>query len=86
MDRISRPQKRPRNFNLQEGTEDVDLSELVSFRLWERALERARKFPEEVSSPRDPSPLALACRQGAPYNFVQEISVSYTHLTLPTKA
>lgn len=73
MDRISRPQKRPRNFNLQEGTEDADLSALVSFRLWERALERARKFPEEVSSPRDPSPLALACRQGAPYNFVQEI-------------
>ena len=49
------------------------LAGLVKQKLWAEAAERVRFFPEEASPPTDPSPLALACRLGAPLSCVKPI-------------
>jgi hypothetical protein len=53
--------------------EDVDLRTLLNLKRWEAAENRADTHPEEIASPKDPSPLALACRLGAPYSCVEKI-------------
>jgi len=72
---LSRPSKRQRV--VQSGTnivdDDLDLCGLVSAKAWDRAEERVRSKPEEARSSIDPSPLALACRLGAPFACVKAI-------------
>ncbi|CAB9531584.1 expressed unknown protein [Seminavis robusta] len=46
---------------------------LVFQRRWEGAIERVKKFPEEANPTTDPTPLALACRLGAPAKCVKAI-------------
>lgn len=79
METMNRPLKRQRVLigESQEATnniaEELDLGSLVSSRNWVAAAERAKSHPEEASSSKDPSPLALACRLGAPYPCVNAI-------------
>lgn len=51
----------------------VTVASLVKRKLWAEAAERVKAFPEEASPPTDPSPLALACRLGAPLSCVKPI-------------
>jgi hypothetical protein len=56
---------------------DADKSKLVQLletRQWSEAIDRVRSHPQEVTaSTHPPSPLALACRSGAPYECVKAI-------------
>lgn len=49
------------------------VASLVKERLWEEAAARVKLFPEEASPNKDPSPLALACRLGAPVSCVKAV-------------
>lgn len=77
MDTKARPPKRQRvekdGKSNGLGENVLDLSTLLSSRMWNEATERARNHLEEVASSTDPSPLALACRYGAPYDCVKTI-------------
>ena len=76
MNQMTRPQKRQR---VPEGSVDtipvepVDLRELLYSRKWDSALARLKSLQEEASSDQDPSPLALACRLGAPVECVKAL-------------
>jgi hypothetical protein len=52
---------------------DLDLGALTSSGNWEAALERVKTHPKEAASATNPSPLALACRLGAPYECVKAV-------------
>ena len=60
---------------------DQSVTELLKSKSWAKAEERVRAFPEEASplpsqcsaAPTKPSPLALACRLGAPLSCVKAI-------------
>jgi hypothetical protein len=52
---------------------DLDLGALISSGKWEAALERVKTHPNEADSAKNPSPLALACRLGAPYECVKAV-------------
>jgi hypothetical protein len=52
---------------------DRSLNELLLDRKWEAALGRLKLNPVEASSSDNPSPLALACRLGAPFECVKSI-------------
>lgn len=51
--------------------ENVCVRSLISQRRWEEAVEMVKSCPEEANSSTDPSPLALACRLGAPASCVK---------------
>ena len=61
------------NSSSQATSNDVTVASLIKQRLWEEATERVKAFPEEASPPTDPSPLALACRLGAPASCVTAV-------------
>jgi ankyrin repeat protein len=46
---------------------------LVEGKSWEEVMDRVQSHPQEVSSAPNPSPLALACRLGAPFECVRTI-------------
>ena len=80
MDVKNRPAKRLRTTeevgNANESTEtnrDVDLRSLLRSKMWDAAEEHVKHCPELAMSSTDPSPLALACRLGAPYSCVEKI-------------
>jgi len=49
------------------------LVQILQVQDWERAVKHVQAHPEEAAAPRDPSPLALACRYGAPLPCVQAL-------------
>ena len=49
------------------------LVQLLEVQDWDGALDRVRTHPEEAAAPQDPSPLALACRYGAPLACVEAL-------------
>jgi len=50
------------------------LRQLLDDKKWDEAIERVRSRPEEASTPSsNPSPLAVACRSGAPYECVEAL-------------
>lgn len=51
----------------------VPLTTLLEQMRWEEAMNRAISDPEEVAASLNPSPLAVACRVGAPYECVRAI-------------
>lgn len=58
----------------QQGEqEQLGLKSLVMNNQWEEAEARVRLFPAEAASTIDPTPLALACRNGAPASCVKAI-------------
>ena len=85
MDTKSRPTKRLRTAEEQTGSvinvttarretnSDIDLRELLRRKMWDKAEECVRSCPELAGSSNDPSPLALACRLGAPYSCVRKL-------------
>lgn len=80
MNTMARPLKRQRvtGVSLDDSQQQINetersLRELLSDRKWEAALGRLQLNPEEASSNQNPSPLALACRLGAPYECVKTI-------------
>ena len=64
-----RPLKRSRSSDIQ-GSE---LLRLVSEGRWEAAVQRVKSHPQEAASPENPSPLAIACRGGAPHECVEAL-------------
>lgn len=75
---MTRPTKRPRvaqgSFEDSRSAEnDPNVCDLLCSGEWQAAVDRLKRFPEEASSNQDPSPLALACRHGAPSYCVQAI-------------
>jgi ankyrin repeat protein len=76
MDLKARPPKRQR-LEIEEKSggdgDKHDLSTLLRLRRWKDARELAINNPDEVKSCPDPSPLALACRYGAPYECIKSI-------------
>lgn len=56
-----------------EPCERTEVWDLVSQCRWDEALERVKQHPDEASTPKSPSPLALACRLGAPARCVKGI-------------
>jgi len=70
---VEKPSKRPRlEIGATADQKDM-LSQLLKERKWEEAIDRSSRYPEEASTSKDPSPLALACRMGAPYECVLAI-------------
>ena len=65
--------KRPRLEGETPANEKNMLTRLLEERRWEEATLRSSKCPEEASTSRKPSPLALACRLVAPYECVKAI-------------
>lgn len=67
----------------QQRTQDDHASEtlvqLLEVQDWDGALDRVRTHPEEAAAPRDPSPLALACRYGAPLPCVEALLHAAPH-------
>jgi Ankyrin repeats (3 copies) len=57
--------KRPRTEDCQS------LTQLLLESRWEEAIDRVAIHPSEAATLPDPSPLALACRSGAPYECVR---------------
>jgi len=51
----------------------MSLSRMIEEERWESAFERASKSPQEAASGVKPSPLALACRFGAPVKCIRAI-------------
>jgi len=61
---------------------ETNLIELLETKQWVQAMERARSYPQEIVNfpdSVDPSPLALACRLGAPCPLVQMILDAAPH-------
>ena len=59
---------------------DDDLYALINCKEWEKAVERVKQHPEEVSCcTKVPSPLALCCRYGAPFSCVKEVLDAAPH-------
>jgi hypothetical protein len=52
---------------------DVSLAALLKLEQWDEAMQFVRSTPEKVCASTDPSPLAVACRLGAPYECVKAI-------------
>lgn len=52
---------------------DVCLTQLLQESRWDEAIDRVALHPREAATLTDPSPLALACRSGAPYECVRLI-------------
>ena len=62
----------PSTLLVEESIEPL-LGDLVSQCSWEKALQRVQEHPEEAATNGSPSPLALACRLGAPADCVKAI-------------
>jgi hypothetical protein len=80
---MSLPLKRRRMCNKGSNLEEDNLSltSLLELGHWEAATEWARSNPLQVRPAVDPSPLAVACRMGAPYDCVHSIlSAAPEHL------
>lgn len=76
MDTKRRPLKRPRvaDEELSDGKDvEHDLSALINLEHWAEAVERVRNHPEEAALSKEPSPLALTCRLGAPCSCVKAV-------------
>jgi hypothetical protein len=58
---------------IDEVKEVITVGSLVFRREWDQAIERVKLFPEEANPTQNPSPLALACRLGAPAACVKAI-------------
>ena len=56
-----------------EDTDGLSLVTLLELGYWDAATQRARENPLQVSRSINPSPLAVACRSGAPYECVHTI-------------
>ena len=54
-------------------TEEGSISSLLEQGQWENALLLVKSKPELVAASLDPSPLALACRSGAPYDCIRAL-------------
>jgi hypothetical protein len=52
---------------------DVPLTTLLEQARWEEATNRAISDPQEIAASPNPTPLAVACRVGAPYECVRAI-------------
>lgn len=64
--------KRPRS-DEDGNPSSMMLNTLLSEGRWEQVIERLNRFPSEAATLRDPSPLAVACRSGAPIQCVKFI-------------
>ena len=69
--RITMPQEEAKAPTL--STTPLSLTDLLRRQEWEAATRECRAHPERVMQAPDPSPLAIACRTGAPYATVQAI-------------
>lgn len=64
---------------MEEGEPDAKrqkvetVGSLIFRRSWSEATERVQRFPDEAKPATDPSPLALACRLGAPADCVKAV-------------
>lgn len=64
---------------MEEGEPDAKrqkmetVGRLIFQRQWDEAIRRVKLHPEEAKPARDPSPLALACRLGAPVSCVRAV-------------
>lgn len=56
-----------------DANSSLGLSELLNQNLWDKATDYITHHPLEAKTLPDPSPLALACRFGAPYDCVRAI-------------
>ena len=74
----TRPFKRPRS-NAALNAMDRDLMELLRGRDWSEAIERLSCYPDEADMASDPSPLAIACRAGAPLDVVDALLTAAPH-------
>ena len=57
----------------ESSCQDETVTSLIKERLWDQATQRVQFHPEEARPPTDPSPLALACRLGAPVDCVKAV-------------
>lgn len=67
-----------RSGDLTSGsTPNVDsrekISKLLSTRRWEEVIKRVLTCPQEIINAPNPSPLAIACRTGAPFECIQTL-------------
>ena len=56
-----------------DRTNSPSLLELLRQSEWDQVIARCQSHPEQVVDAPDPSPLAIACRSGAPHECVQAI-------------
>jgi len=73
MDDEQHASKRPRLEGGSSPRKLLTLTQLLHESRWDEAIERCRQNPREVATLPDPSPLAIACRSGAPYECVRAV-------------
>jgi hypothetical protein len=71
--RSKRPRYETETMSVETDNERLTLTELVNEKRWDEAIARVISHPQEVASAPTPSPLALACRLGAPFECVRAI-------------
>jgi hypothetical protein len=55
------------------GESDVSLTAMLKLGQWDEAVQFVRSTPAKVGTSSNPSPLAVACRSGAPYECVKAL-------------
>lgn len=65
-----RKEEDPNNNSSRKEEKTESLVALLSQERWDDALQRIRADPSSLENAPDPTPLALACRSGAPYECV----------------